>query len=348
MPYKIIKEDDGYKVCKKDNTKCFSKEPLTLENAEKQLKAIGMNTHLKGKGKPKNKELYEKIKKEIYEKYPKHSLFRSALIVKEYKKQGGEYEGEDNKMNIKKWFKQKWISANDYLRDKIVPCGNANTEEDYNEYPLCRPKKILEKMTKDELKKLIDEKNDLKEKHLITKKILNTDKYNIKPTISGMGKDTTENDLKECFLKIKDIYNDSNLIIKELNNKLIGLGKNKTFENQLKEIGLTADDYLNLVKIVAKHRNYNPELLKISDDGIHKLEYNNIKFGRVGYNDLIIYTWLEYNKMIPEGTAKLKKINYRKRARAIMIKTKNKYSPASLSYQILWTIFIFSFFAMIF
>jgi hypothetical protein len=303
MPYKIEKIDDGYKVCKKDNTKCFSKEPLTLKDAEKQMKAIGMNSHIKGMGKPKDKELYDKIKDEYYKKYPKHSLFRSALIVKEYLKKGGKYENDDkneeNKMSIKKWFKQNWLSANDYLRNKIVPCGSANTEEDYNEYPLCRPEKILEKMKKDELKEIIDKKNDLKEKHLITEKILNTDKYNIKSSITGTG-------------------------------------KNKILKNQLEEIGLTEENYLNLGKIIASHRKYKPELLKISDDGIHKLEYNNIKFGRVGYNDLIIYTWLEYNKMITEGTAKLKKINYRKRARGIMKKTKNKYSPASLSYNILW------------
>lgn len=121
-----------------------------------------------------------------------------------------------------------------------------------------------------------------------------------------------------------------------MNTHLKGMGKNKIFKNQLEEIDLTPENYLNLVKIVAEHRKYNPDLLKIADDGIHKLEYNNVKFGRVGYNDLIIYTWLEYNKMIPAGTAKLKKINYRKRAREIMRKTKNKYSPASLSYQILW------------
>jgi len=242
MPYKIEKVDNGYKVCKIDDSKCFSNEPLTLEQAEKQLKAIGMNSHLKGMGKPQDKDLYDKIKEEYYKKYPKHSLFRSASIVKEYLKQGGKYDGKPNKMNIKQWFDQKWLSANDYLRNKIVPCGSTNTEEDYNEYPLCRPKKILEKMNNDDLKKLIDEKNNLKEKHLITEKILNTDKYNIKSTMTGTGKQEilkkllnlkklilvgsakrgedfndldfiTETNLKDCFLLIKDIYNNANLII---------------------------------------------------------------------------------------------------------------------------------------
>ena len=134
---------------------------------------------------PTNIELYNKIKKEVYEKYPKHSLFRSALIVKEYKKQGGKYKGKENDMNINKWFNQEWLSANDYLRNKIVPCGSSNTKIKYNEYPLCRPKKILEKISKPDLKKLINEKNKLKSKQLKTETILKTKKYNIKTTNTG-------------------------------------------------------------------------------------------------------------------------------------------------------------------
>ena len=44
MPYIIKKFKDGYKVCKKYNQKkCFSKDPIPLENAKKQMKAIGMS-----------------------------------------------------------------------------------------------------------------------------------------------------------------------------------------------------------------------------------------------------------------------------------------------------------------
>ena len=35
---------------------------------------------------PTNKKLYDEVKKEIYEKYPKHSAYRSGLLVQEYKK----------------------------------------------------------------------------------------------------------------------------------------------------------------------------------------------------------------------------------------------------------------------
>ena len=36
---------------------------------------------------PTDKELYEKIKKEIYLKHPKHSAYRSGILVKKYKEE---------------------------------------------------------------------------------------------------------------------------------------------------------------------------------------------------------------------------------------------------------------------
>ena len=55
MPYLIKKFKDGYKVCKKNNIKkCFSNNPIPLENAKKQLKAIGMHS-----GGNKEKEQYK-------------------------------------------------------------------------------------------------------------------------------------------------------------------------------------------------------------------------------------------------------------------------------------------------
>ena len=68
------------------------------------------NPEYKGKSKPLNMELYNKIKKDIYSKYPKHSLFRSASIVKEYKKQGGLFE--DTKKSSNKNIDDKVIMKN--------------------------------------------------------------------------------------------------------------------------------------------------------------------------------------------------------------------------------------------
>ena len=58
---------------------------------------------------PKNKKLYEKVKDEIYKKYPKHSAYRSGLLVKEYKARGGEYKGKkQSDKGLSAWYREKW------------------------------------------------------------------------------------------------------------------------------------------------------------------------------------------------------------------------------------------------
>ena len=60
---------------------------------------------------PKNMKLYEKVKEEIYKKYPKHSAYRSALLVKTYKEKGGQYEGKKNKdEGLSRWMRETWRS----------------------------------------------------------------------------------------------------------------------------------------------------------------------------------------------------------------------------------------------
>ena len=65
---------------------------------------------------PKDKKLYEKVKKSIYQKYPKHSAYRSGLLVKKYKeeykkkhKSENAYEGtKQTKKGLSRWFKEDW------------------------------------------------------------------------------------------------------------------------------------------------------------------------------------------------------------------------------------------------
>lgn len=40
MPYKVYKKGSGYKACKKDGKKCYSKKPLSKEKAQSQMKAL--------------------------------------------------------------------------------------------------------------------------------------------------------------------------------------------------------------------------------------------------------------------------------------------------------------------
>ena len=46
---------------------------------------------------PANKQLYARVKRGIYTKYPKHSAYRSGLLVQEYKRRGGTYKGKQHK-----------------------------------------------------------------------------------------------------------------------------------------------------------------------------------------------------------------------------------------------------------
>jgi len=57
---------------------------------------------------PTNKALYERVKKEIYKKNPKHSAYRSGMVVKEYKKRGGKYSGSKKNTGLTRWFKEDW------------------------------------------------------------------------------------------------------------------------------------------------------------------------------------------------------------------------------------------------
>ena len=58
-----------------------------------------------------NQELYDKIKKQIYTKYPIHSAYRSSLLVKTYKEQGGKYIGVKNSnKGLAKWHKETWLN----------------------------------------------------------------------------------------------------------------------------------------------------------------------------------------------------------------------------------------------
>jgi hypothetical protein len=62
--------------------------------------------------KPTNTKLYEEVKREIYNKYPKHSAYRSGLLVKEYLRRGGRYSGKKREdTGLSKWFNEEWRNS---------------------------------------------------------------------------------------------------------------------------------------------------------------------------------------------------------------------------------------------
>jgi hypothetical protein len=60
------------------------------------------------KPEPKNKALYEKVKRRVYKRITKHSAYRSGIVVKEYKSEGGTYSGDKSKGKLGRWFKEDW------------------------------------------------------------------------------------------------------------------------------------------------------------------------------------------------------------------------------------------------
>tara|TARA_R100000654_G_scaffold28502_2_gene53101 strand:+ start:3218 stop:3595 length:378 start_codon:yes stop_codon:yes gene_type:complete len=67
--------------------------------------------------KPADKDLYDKIKAKVYKRIPKHSAYRSGIVVQEYKeafkkKYGNKrspYIGrKETKKGLSRWFKEKW------------------------------------------------------------------------------------------------------------------------------------------------------------------------------------------------------------------------------------------------
>lgn len=57
---------------------------------------------------PTNKKLYDRIKAKVYKRIPKHSAYRSGIVVKEYKEAGGKYSGDKSKGGLTRWFKEDW------------------------------------------------------------------------------------------------------------------------------------------------------------------------------------------------------------------------------------------------
>lgn len=45
MTYETRKSGSGYKVCKKSDSKCFSKKPMPKARAMAQMRAIQMKSH---------------------------------------------------------------------------------------------------------------------------------------------------------------------------------------------------------------------------------------------------------------------------------------------------------------
>jgi hypothetical protein len=95
--------------------------------------------------------------------------------------------------------------------------------------------------------------------------------------------------------------------------------------------------YLLVAKMRAKEAGYDPNLLTLARDGVHKLSYNGVKFGAIGYGDFILYSWLESQGRMSAQDVDMKRRNYRKRATNIKGNWRNNpLSKNNLAIRILW------------
>jgi len=68
---------------------------------------------------PSDQDLYDKVKKEVYKDIPKHSAYRSGIVVQKYKKRFTEKYGKKKKpytgkktlkKGLKRWFAEDWTN----------------------------------------------------------------------------------------------------------------------------------------------------------------------------------------------------------------------------------------------
>ena len=68
---------------------------------------------------PTDTKLYNKIKKEVYKQHPKHSAYRSVILVKTYKNKFSKKYGnkkspylgnKTRKKGLTRWFDEKWVN----------------------------------------------------------------------------------------------------------------------------------------------------------------------------------------------------------------------------------------------
>ena len=111
----------------------------------------------------KNSKLYKEVKKDADRKFKsKTGIYKSAWIVREYRKRGGIFKGNKPKnTGLKRWFKEEWIRVNSKTgkvmkkKGKRVPCGRSDKEMDNKiKKGLCRPYKRVTKKTPKTIKEI--------------------------------------------------------------------------------------------------------------------------------------------------------------------------------------------------
>ena len=145
--------------------------------------------------KPRDLKLYNKTKKKIYKKYPKHSAYRSGILVKTYKKTYKNKYGKNSKpyvgtkkrkVGLSRWFKEKWVNQRGevgykYKSDIYRPSKRITKKTPITHKELSKKAKVISDLTRDIYRpsKRITKRTPKTHKELSKKKInrARTEKY---------------------------------------------------------------------------------------------------------------------------------------------------------------------------
>ena len=120
---------------------------------------------------PVNIELYHRVKREANRKFlAPTGAYKSAWIVREYKKRGGKYRGQRSKGLLKRWFDEKWVDVSSSQPRAVVPCGRSRATTK-GRYPVCRPSiritketpRTLSELSKSQIRSAVKRKQKLKQ-----------------------------------------------------------------------------------------------------------------------------------------------------------------------------------------
>jgi hypothetical protein len=73
----------------------------------------------------------------------KNGIYKNAIMIKYMKEKG--YKVDTTNEGLKKWFAEKWINVDEFLKGNIVACGRTSANK--GKYPVCRPLKKVDKKT---------------------------------------------------------------------------------------------------------------------------------------------------------------------------------------------------------
>lgn len=119
---------------------------------------------------PTDSKLYEHVKQLADAKFlSKTGIYKSAWIVRTYKKLGGKYTNTKNKLSgLTRWFDEKWVDLNRPIYDKdkktiigFESCGRNSSNSSNSLYPLCRPTYKITEQTPTTYKQLTKVQIDL-------------------------------------------------------------------------------------------------------------------------------------------------------------------------------------------